>query len=122
MMRFSRPAEPSGFARRLRDIDTSQVKVRKIWKLYKRRFAEAQHGRCGYCDRKITDTQHGDVEHYRPKGRVDEIDDPCASDKCLIGEEARASSGRAAAGARGHVGVERPNTACAPITIPGVDT
>jgi hypothetical protein len=64
--------------------------LRKIWKLYKGRFAEAQHGRCGYCDRKITDTQHGDVEHYRPQGRVDEIDDPCASDKCLIGEEAPA--------------------------------
>jgi hypothetical protein len=30
------------------------------------------HGKCGYCEARFTPTSFGDVEHYRPKGRVSE--------------------------------------------------
>jgi uncharacterized protein (TIGR02646 family) len=28
----------------------------------------AQHGKCAFCEAKITHVMYGDVEHYRPKG------------------------------------------------------
>ena len=28
------------------------------------------HGKCAYCEQTITGDQHGDIDHYRPKGRV----------------------------------------------------
>ena len=28
------------------------------------------HGKCAYCEQVVTGDQHGDVEHYRPKGAV----------------------------------------------------
>ncbi|GMV39067.1 MAG: hypothetical protein AMXMBFR64_07830 [Myxococcales bacterium] len=34
----------------------------------KEHFAERQHRKCGYCERLLTD--HGDVEHYRPKTAI----------------------------------------------------
>jgi len=30
------------------------------------------HGKCGYCEEQFISVTFGDVEHYRPKGRVDE--------------------------------------------------
>jgi len=44
--------------------------------LYKRFMAfllEIFHGKCAYCEIALTTNQPGDVEHYRPKGRV--VDD-----------------------------------------------
>jgi uncharacterized protein (TIGR02646 family) len=43
-----------------------------IYKKYKEFFmASAFHGKCGYCECPIKDChQGGDVEHFRPKGRV----------------------------------------------------
>lgn len=41
--------------------------------LYKRFMAfllEIFHGKCAYCEITLTNNQPGDVEHYRPKGRV----------------------------------------------------
>lgn len=44
------------------------------WKQAKVPYAKAQHAKCGYCEAKIgADPKGGDVEHYRPKGRVDEL-------------------------------------------------
>lgn len=31
------------------------------------------HGKCTYCESQITHDQHGDIEHFRPKGAVTEI-------------------------------------------------
>ena len=40
-------------------------------------MAKAQHGRCGYCDRKVHGGDDGEVDHYRPKTEVDGLyDDP----------------------------------------------
>ena len=32
-------------------------------------------GKCAYCEQKIVGDQHGDIEHYRPKGKVTDEDD-----------------------------------------------
>ena len=32
------------------------------------------HGKCAYCEQIITGDQHGDIEHYRPKGAVKDAD------------------------------------------------
>lgn len=44
------------------------------WKNFKQAFAEAQHGRCGYCDIVVVGTQFCDVEHFRPKGMIQILD------------------------------------------------
>jgi hypothetical protein len=46
------------------------VKFPDTWKNYKGLFAEAQHGKCGYCEMMVTGGQPGDVEHFYPKGEV----------------------------------------------------
>jgi hypothetical protein len=40
------------------------------WSRYKASFAEAQHGKCGYCEHDVIGGFPGDVEHFRPKGEV----------------------------------------------------
>ncbi len=57
-----------------------------ITSLYKRKSIKEEvyfskegpfHGKCAYCECYIEDFQHGDMEHYRPKGAVtDENDEP----------------------------------------------
>lgn len=44
------------------------------WKDFKGEFSEAQTGRCGYCELNAVGSSHGDVEHYRPKGRILTLD------------------------------------------------
>jgi uncharacterized protein (TIGR02646 family) len=34
---------------------------------------EAQHGKCAFCESQIRHIDHGDVEHYRPKGGVRQV-------------------------------------------------
>lgn len=47
------------------------------WTDYKSVFAEAQYGKCGYCEMMVIGGQPGDVEHYFPKGAVWRLqDDP----------------------------------------------
>lgn len=47
------------------------------WTDYKPVFAEAQHGKCGYCEMMVIGSHPGDVEHYWPKGEVWQLkDDP----------------------------------------------
>lgn len=42
-----------------------------LYKEMRQVFLDAFHGKCAYCEAKITLDQHlGDVEHYRPKRRV----------------------------------------------------
>lgn len=40
------------------------------WKIVKDHLIDLFHGKCAYCEAKFTATGFGDVEHYRPKGRV----------------------------------------------------
>ena len=46
-----------------------EIEKRQRWRSgVKQHFFEAQHDKCGYCERNITD--YGDVEHYRPKSAI----------------------------------------------------
>jgi len=40
----------------------------------KEALIEAQHGKCCYCEWNVTPGAYGDVEHFRPKGKVAEDD------------------------------------------------
>lgn len=87
MMRHSRPPKPPGF-----DSDNRLERARKAvrarveggapllskhfpscWTDFKSVFAEAQHGKCGFCEAKVLVTGFGDVEHYRPKAEVRDL-------------------------------------------------
>ena len=48
---------------------------REKWKDFKPQMAPATYGKCGYCEVDVwgVDRYKGDVEHYRPKGRIDAI-------------------------------------------------
>jgi hypothetical protein len=47
-----------------------------LYKEQRRVYLELFHGKCAYCEAKIVLDQHGgDVEHYRPKGRVTDEND-----------------------------------------------
>lgn len=43
---------------------------RPSWQKYKKHFAKAQKGKCGYCETFVISNQYGDVEHFFPKGAV----------------------------------------------------
>lgn len=49
-------------------------KFKPIWKELKVHLQDIFHGNCAYCRASYLATAFGDVEHYRPKGRVE--DDP----------------------------------------------
>lgn len=85
MLLYRRPDEPEGFAERMRPFrERVEASVRAgdkptfedaEWRRYKQVFAEAQQGKCGYCE--VMATEIGDVEHFRPKGAISELyDDP----------------------------------------------
>jgi hypothetical protein len=42
----------------------------KLYKRYMSYLLALFHGKCAYCEGRISTTQPGDVEHFRPKGRV----------------------------------------------------
>ena len=44
----------------------------KLWGEMKWHLFELFHAKCAYCESKPLATESGDVEHYRPKGKVDE--------------------------------------------------
>lgn len=46
-----------------------------VWKDFKAIFAYAQFDKCGFCESNVLKTGRGDVEHYRPKSEVSELDD-----------------------------------------------
>jgi hypothetical protein len=37
------------------------------------------HGKCAYCEENIRTNQYGDVEHFRPKGGIRQVDDGAAA-------------------------------------------
>jgi hypothetical protein len=94
MIHFERPARPSAF-----DTDEDIVAARQAVKddidagkkpdfpehwgkaEYKRCFMMAQHNRCGYCEREVSDT--GQVEHYAPKSNVSDLIEPGKEDSGL---------------------------------------
>jgi hypothetical protein len=47
----------------------------KIWAELKWHLFELFHGKCAYCEGKPQAVAYGDVEHYRPKSKVDEDPD-----------------------------------------------
>jgi len=86
MMRFKNVPEPASFQeavkRNLKDIleeftlkGTVDFKGRETWTRFKNDMAPATFGKCGYCEVNVVavDRFKGDVEHYRPKGRVDRL-------------------------------------------------
>ena len=83
MLRFTRPNEPTDFATRVQDArDHLTKKAGKglgkgdfpnHWSRFKDSFAKAQKKKCGYCESAVIGTQHGDVEHFRPKGALEEL-------------------------------------------------
>lgn len=46
------------------DFDSSLYGAKSV----KNALIKAQHGKCAFCESKIRHVDHGDVEHYRPKG------------------------------------------------------
>jgi hypothetical protein len=44
----------------------------KIWAELKWHLFELFHGKCAYCESMVQHVAYGDVEHYRPKSKVDE--------------------------------------------------
>jgi hypothetical protein len=46
-----------------------------IWRELKWHLFDLFHGKCAYCEVKPTGAYSGDVEHFRPKGKVDEDPD-----------------------------------------------
>jgi uncharacterized protein (TIGR02646 family) len=52
-----------------------------VYQKYKEFFMdEAFHGKCGYCEFPIKDSQHGEVEHFRPKAKVTNEKDEVIAD------------------------------------------
>lgn len=54
----------------LLDTDGGTI-IDSLYKEQRQRLLNASHGKCAYCELLIAPGQrHGDVEHFRPKGRV----------------------------------------------------
>jgi hypothetical protein len=62
----------TGKASLITSFDSDQeIKVNdKLYKKYMQFLLRLFHNKCAYCESKIGENQPGDVEHYRPKGRV----------------------------------------------------
>jgi hypothetical protein len=86
MMRFKNVPEPVGFQQAVKNniedildqVNTNEpvdFKGRETWTKFKIDMAPATFGKCGYCEVNVVavDRFKGDVEHYRPKGRVDRL-------------------------------------------------
>lgn len=85
MLRFQRPEKPDSFetsvAKARTEIEAAVKAGRKLaeedfkplWRKYKPEFVEAQHGKCGYCESYVMAVHVGDVEHYRPKGALEDL-------------------------------------------------
>ena len=84
MIRINKPAEipkscegeaprrPANFAIRSTPIrrrtrPSSSMAASTVTESVKDALREAQHGKCAFCESKISHIAHGDVEHFRPK-------------------------------------------------------
>lgn len=87
MFRFKRPDKPSGFDAAVKD---AKAKIQKkidakeklkdedfdaVWRDFTKIYLRAQHGRCGFCDARVTATHTGHLDHYRPKSELAELSD-----------------------------------------------
>lgn len=92
-MLVRRPKAPEGFNKEARDV---RAKIRRIvlamaqggeppksddfddvWSSFKDKLAEAQNGKCGYCDRHVLGGDDGTIDHYHPKAEITALfDDP----------------------------------------------
>ncbi len=86
MLHMERPPKPAGFDEKVKlsrdgvkgSIDEGRKpEFPEDWKSYKGLFANAQYGKCGYCECGVIGPGRGDVEHFYPKGEVWKLpDDP----------------------------------------------
>ena len=83
MFKLTRPKKPQGFDEKSKkNLDKVKKQIDEgekpkfnegFWKDYKNRFFESQNKKCAYCESSMN--QYGDVEHYRPKSVVEEIEE-----------------------------------------------
>jgi hypothetical protein len=82
MHKLTAPTPPAGFALKVNAAVTAlqagvvsgtTLVFPDLWKNYKETFIEAQHGKCGFCEGPVWGLQYGDVEHFRPKAAVSEL-------------------------------------------------
>lgn len=95
MLSFRRPPEPEHFERRVRSARAAVAALvsRGVcprsdqfegrWKEFRAHFVKAQRSKCAYCERDVTSTSYGDVEHVRPKAGVQEL----TAERARWGEE-----------------------------------
>lgn len=58
----------------LRALAGQKPKVKELYKRMRQVLFAAFHGKCAYCECKFVLDQTGDVEHFRPKGQVLDLD------------------------------------------------
>jgi predicted nucleic-acid-binding Zn-ribbon protein len=87
MLNFNRPRPPEKFQEKA-DAELLKVEVQiekrpdtlqfnsKFWGTYKSYFMKAQFSKCGYCE--MYNSCYADVEHYRPKSVIEDIQSPGA--------------------------------------------
>lgn len=77
MLKFNRPRRPNGLkAKSKKELSALGLPGTANWPKWKDafwqdlkpHFMKAQYQKCGYCEIQVSD--HGDVEHYRPKSEV----------------------------------------------------
>jgi len=68
-------AEVEILAEQMLDNEDARGQIRdELYKFPRQLLLKATHGKCAYCEEKIEPGQrHGDVEHYRPKAAVRDI-------------------------------------------------
>jgi hypothetical protein len=49
-------------------------KLTALYKKQKAAYVSLSHGKCVFCEKLIVSTQHGDIDHFRPKDAVSEED------------------------------------------------
>ncbi|TFH89246.1 hypothetical protein [Vibrio ouci] len=98
MLKLIRPVKPVGF-QDLADVETNKIEQQLVnspdklefndgfWGKYKHHFMTAQSRKCGYCEMPLSD--YGDVEHYRPKSVVDDIDSEGSEREALMNVSGR---------------------------------
>jgi 5-methylcytosine-specific restriction endonuclease McrA len=80
MIQYQRPRAPAGFAKHARPHRAKasagasrgrkpKVEAAHIWAAHKDVLADAQHGKCAYCERKLS-THYPPVEHLAPRNEV----------------------------------------------------
>ncbi len=80
MLLFERPPKPAGFDGKMESHRKAVADLvaagdtpafnDQLWRDQKKHFAKVQHDKCGFCEAYVSATDHGAVEHYRPKSSV----------------------------------------------------